>query len=575
MDGVGGTTRVGRCVRRLGSAVGVSLALIEPVDAATVSGRLSFPAPDSPRDGCRVEVVLSPQRNGGPGRGPGMESERRRPTVSAMAAPDGTFRLARVPEGVHTLRAECPAARAVALITIGAANEAILPAPIVLGDVTLALAVAPPLDPFGRPWRLVVATADAEPARLAALDALPRAGAWTLPGVPRGAYVAELRDHRGALWMSQPVTAGPDTGTITLAVPLTAIAGRVAFGRQPVAAQLVFTDAAASRRVALESGKDGRFSGSLPALPQGDWTVEIRAGKPALERRLEDVLAHGRADGGRTWLDLDLDTRGATGCVTNEAGAPAPGAVVTGEAAGGTRVQAVANTDGCFDLGTPAPGLYRIAAESPEGFSEGADVEIADGWPQSLTLVLKARQRLLGRVVSDHGPVSGAVVQPWLPPGVPRSAVETDGDGRFGQTLPTDASDVGVTVIAPGYATKMTRVSLADAPLDVPVGSAAGALVVEVPAATSDGARVVVRHDGTLELLEYLAQWGTTEAGRRGTRVTLPRVEPGPYTVCRVGAAEMAALWAGDAPPDRCVSGTLNEDGRLALILEPARAEAP
>ena len=300
--------------------------------------------------------------------------------------------------------------------------------------------------------------------------------------------------------------------------------------------------------------------------------------RPPLERRLEDVLAQGRPEGRRTWLDLELDPRGATGCVNTEGGAPAPGALVTAEAEeAGARVQALANGEGCFDLGAPAAGTYRVWAESPHGTAELQRVEIADGWPQTLRFVLKSSRRVAGRVVADGQPVGSASVQAWLSPGVPRSAVEADADGRFEETVASEGDELGVTVIAPGYALKMTRVFLDEGAIEIPLTTSGGELTVEVRHGERASDRsVVLTRDGGVEWLDYLLQWGSVHSHAGGRRVVLPQVEAGSYRACLVERSELPALWAGDAPADRCTSGTLADGGRLVLALDgPVPKEMP
>jgi hypothetical protein len=264
--------------------------------------------------------------------------------------------------------------------------------------------------------------------------------------------------------------------------------------------------------------------------------------------------------------------------VTTEGGAPAPGALVTAEVEeGGARVQALANREGCFDLGAPAAGTYRIWAESLHGTAEPQRVEIADGWPQTLRFVLKGSRRLAGRVVADGQPVASANVQAWLSPGVPRSAVEADADGRFEQTVPIDGGELGVTVIAPGYALKMTRVFLDEGALEIPLTTSGGELTVEVRQGERASVRsVALTRDGGVEWLDYLLQWGRVHSHAGGWRGVLPHVEAGPYRACLVERSELPALWAGEAPADRCTSGTLAEGGRLVLTLDsPAPQEMP
>jgi hypothetical protein len=544
-------------------------------EGSTLRGRVVLSSGAAPIETCAVELTAAPGRGGALGRGPGSETEKRRAIVSVPLAGDGTFRLSSLPPGTHTLRAFCPSARALTFVTVGAEAETIIAAPIVLGDVTLAATLDPPLDPAGRAWSVTVSTTDAVPALVAAA-VVARRGAWSLPGLAVGSYFVEVADQRGTPWLSRRVELTRTSRPLVLAIPRTEIAGRLAFGGQPIAATLTFMDSSGAPRVALESDPSGSFAGALPRLPAEDWTLVVTSRHPPLERRLEGALAQGRPDGRRTWLDLDLDPRGATGCVTVAGTAPAPGALVTGEAQDGARVQVIANDDGCFDLGTPPAGVYRIWAESPSSSAEAQQVEIADGWPQTLHFDLTGSRQLAGRVIADGQPVASAHVQAWLAPGVPRSAVGADSDGRFEETVPIDETELGLTVIAPGYATRMTRVRSDDTPIEIPLTTTGGALIVDLPRGGPAGARsVLLRRADSVEWLDYLAQWGSASSGAQGRRVTLPLIESGAYTACLVARSEVPALWAGDAPSGRCVSGTLDDGGRLVLSLNAGPQPEP
>jgi Carboxypeptidase regulatory-like domain len=547
-----------------GCATGVT-----PGGGSTLRGRLTLSSGAAPVEACAVELTVAPARSGAVGRGPGSEAQKPRAIVTApVVAGDGTFRLPSVPPGMHTLRAICPSARALTFVMVGAEAETIIAAPIVLGDATLAATLDPPLDPAGRAWSVTLSTTDAVPTVVAAAVAA-RNGAWSWPGLAVGSYFVEVTDQKSMAWLSQRIELTRTSRPLVLAIPRTEIAGRVAFGRQPIAATLMFTDPGGTQGIALQSDAGGSFAGTLPRLPAGDWTLVLTSRHPPLERRMESALAQGRPDGLRTWLDLELEPRGASGCVTVAGGAPASGALVTGEAQdGGARVQVIANDDGCFDLGTPPAGTYRVWAESRSGSAEAQEIEIAEGWPQTLHFDLKGSRQLAGRVISDGQPVPGAHVQAWLSAGVPRSAVGADPDGRFEQTVPIDGRELGITVIAPGYATKMTRVFPDDAPIEIALTTAGGELIVDVRRTdTADDRAVLLRREASVEWLDYLAQWGTASAGASGKRVTLPLVESGAYTACLVARSELPALWDGDAPSGRCTSGTLDDGGRLVLSL--------
>lgn len=103
---------------------------------------------------------------------------------------------------------------------------------------------------------------------------------------------------------------------------------------------------------------------------------------------------------------------------------------MTGEAQDGARVQVIANDDGCFDLGTPPAGVYRIWAESRSSSADAQQVEIADGWPETLHFDLPGSRQLAGRVIADGQPVASARQWTWLNNNCQRGACRRNNASR-------------------------------------------------------------------------------------------------------------------------------------------------
>jgi hypothetical protein len=172
-------------------------------------------------------------------------------------------------------------------------------------------------------------------------------------------------------------------------------------------------------------------------------------------------------------------------------------------------------------------------------------------------------------VVSGGAPVADAAVQVWVPPGVPRGFARTDRDGRFEVPVPAGATEVGLTIGAPGYALKLTRRAIAHEQT-IDLGVSGGTLVLDLQRSrrTLDGANTpYLVHGGAIEAAGDLAAWRTAGAGARGAGLTvIEAIEPGVYALCLAGPAELPVLWRGGSlPSQRCRSGSLDAGQTLTL----------
>jgi hypothetical protein len=548
--------------------VETSLGRIVLVRGASVRGRLARADGAPPAGPCRAEVRARPVRvpEGRPAEG--------ETSVAAVSDQRGFFQLAGLPPGGHLLTAECAAASAARLVTVRPDAETRLEEPLVLEALSLDLTLHPPVDPTGRPWRVHL-QATAPHGRSILRDAqVPADGRWLHRGLTRGAYRVEVTSESGARWASRTWTFDEATTSVALEVSIATLAGRVRLGARPLRARLTFVSEAGAGPVSLESDDEGHFEGSLPteATRGAGWTVEVEAAQPPVSRRLEVVVAASKE--GPVWLDLVLPLVSARGRVVDLEGRGAPGAEVSAEdIATGTRRVAMANGEGVFELGGLPEGTHKVVAESPDGVSDPVALTVQEGAEQEVELVLKRPVRSAWYVTSDKGPVAGAGVQLWIPPGIPRTFLRTDAAGRFEHGLPPEVTEVGATVIAAGHATRMSRLALgADDPGAIVLQAAAGTLVLDVgPTSGLDPMALVLAHGGSLESVGALVRWGEGAGARAtGHRVILPGLEPGAYAFCHADPEDLSALWLGAPMAEgRCASGSLPEGGVLELDLPP------
>jgi hypothetical protein len=537
----------------------------------SVSGWVAERSGTPPRGPCTVEV-----------RGPA--GRRESSTRSAPVSATGFFKVLGVDPGPSLVSALCPGARATRPVTVRLHAATLLPDPLVLDGVALDVVVTPALDPSGRPWRLDVFDTTSDRRQIAAGEPLSPDGRWVRPA-SRGFYQLDLRTAAGARWLSRPVELTERTGPLGLDARGLKVTGVVYAARGPLRAGLVFSNDATHAEVALQSGEDGSFRGHLPwsdEVQGSGWDVEVSSTTPPVSHRLQQVAIPAAEGDAEAWLDLTVPAAAARGTVLSEDGQPQQNAQVLSESLDDAAAVHVATTDekGNFELrGLPA-GPYRVTAEGTHGLSEPYELRLGDDVEAEIVLVLKRRKRLVqGEVRSGEGPVAGAAANVWHPPGMARGSTLTDEQGRFELGLPRDVNEVGLTVGAPGFALRMMRVPAAG-PITIPLDTPSGTLVL-VGAAQDDGpgtpATVLVAHNGAVESLDALLDWGVRNGGGvEGETVVVPGVEPGVYSVCRVLPREVATLWSGSNGTGACQGGTLAAGGRLQLSLPnpPTRVSA-
>jgi len=536
---------------------------------ASVFGRAVRGDGSSPQGPCRATLRADLARRGAlePDQGGAPEGETR---SAVPLSGRGYFQVVGVPPGGHVLAVECPAASAVLEVRVQADRETRIDPPLRLEELTLAIVVTPRVDPQGRPWRLTVDTTAPRWRRIADKAPASADGRWERRGLTAGSYRVDLQGSDGTQRLQRFFDLRAGSGPLSLRVGFVEVAGRVRLGTQPLRARLVFGNEAGGEPGTLASDGDGRFQGLLPVAPgvtESRWTVEVHAAQPPIHRRLEGVSVSvvGTAS---PWLELAVPLFAVRGTVVSEGGEAQSGAQVTFEdTRSGARTVTATDDAGGFEVPDLPPGSYTAVAESAAGVSERAALDVAEGTESELQLVLKRSERVAFYVVSSQGPVADAAVQVWSTPGVPRGFARTDRDGRFEAALPPGTTEVGLTVGAPGQALKLTRLPVSDEQT-ITLGASGGTLVLDLqgPGHAPEGATPYLVHDGAIEAAGALAGWGTTTAG--GGRAVVEAIEPGVYALCLVGPAELAALWRGTLPSDRCRTGSV-EPGRTLTLAPP------
>lgn len=549
--------------------------------ASSVFGRVVRRDGSNPPVPCRASLQPDMER-----LGPGENNSERAPTDEASFSVPlnqrGYFQVVGVQAGKHVLTVACAEASGFREFVVQADGETRIDPPLQLEELPLDIAVTPKLDPAGQPWQITVDETAPRYVRIANKATTSADGRWSRRGLMTGNYHVFVRSSDGTLWLQQYFNLRANSEPLSLRLASVKVAGHVMMSSMPVRARLVFSNNAGGQSATLMSDNDGRFQGILPVTPNiqetSSWTVEAHVAQPPVDQRLLGVNVP--IGGAATkLLDLELPTIPVRGSVVSEDGQAQRGVQVTFEDSSGVRTTTSTDGAGNFEMSDLPPGKYTAMADSPEGTSDRTPFDVTGGNESNLKLVLNPSMRAPFYVVSSDGPVVNAAVQVWIKPGVPRAFAHTDQNGRFEVTLPPGTTEVALTVGAPGYAIKLTRLKISsesaidDSPNSantVSLDNSGGTLMLNVhpPGRTpEDSAMLYLVHNGAIQDALSIAGWGSEQTGAIGNGPEVVKaIEPGKYAVCRIAnQSQLSALWSDQLPSDRCRSGSLEQGETLTL----------
>ncbi|MFN7961629.1 MAG: carboxypeptidase-like regulatory domain-containing protein [Thermoanaerobaculia bacterium] len=558
----------------------VDLGEISLQQGASVSGRIEVSGTGAPLAGCGVRLGIPSAR-----ASDDLETRRRLELLTASASSNafGFFQLSGLAPGTYELQATCPgrAVATLAPVEVVQGLETRLKEPLVSGlPVSLSLAVVPPLDPYGRPWRLRLWAERSVPgAASSQTGTVDDNGVWQASGLQPELHHLLVLSEDGEGWMEREVDLRRGDARELVTIPLVEVRGASCVGESPPGV-LLFGGRQAARSVRLPVDLEGRFEGFLPE--EGPWWVVWQASRQDPGGTdLGEVEVRKRA--GKSFAELELslpDTR-LTGLVVDESGRPVPEARV---AAGGSsqktrggRARAPQMTtdtdhDGKFELlGLPA-GTAMVSAMKPDQDLESdyQDVELREGEEgPELRLVLRSQRTFSGRVTSGGSPIPGARVlagpdlassraAKWQRPWRTLPAVSPIGCGS--------ARWVDLVAWAPGHVCAFRRfVADPSQRFEIDLPAAGGSLELELGSLAQAGSTVLwIGSTPVLAFsLDLLSRRGLVEAPAPGV-FRLANIEPATVLACQGRAAIAALLSDAPPPPEACVSGTIQVQANLS-----------
>lgn len=553
--------------------------------ALSVFGRAVRKDGSAPPGPCRATLLPDAERGGGPGASQPDNPPPDEKPYTVPLSQLGYFQIVGVMEGNHTLSVDCQGASGFEVMKVQPTGETRLD-PLVLQDLTLAIAIAPPTDPAGQPWQLTVDVTAPRLRRIADTSQVSADGHWTRHGLMAGSYRVAISSSDGMSWLKQDFELRPDSPPLALRLASVRVAGKVLMNGQPVRARLEFSNEDGGEPVTLNSDDSGRYAGLLPIAPDAretKWIVEAHVAHPQTVRRLEGVYVPTPAPGKVVPVDLELPTMPVRGTVVSEDGRLQSNAQVT-FVAEGSGYQNTAMTDGSgnFEMADLPPGRYNATAQSDYGISDPQSFTVADGTENKLKLIMHPNLHIPFYVLAkDQEPIEDATVQVWIAPGVPRAMGHTNRDGRYEATLPPGTGEVALTVGAEDYAINLVKMPISSTPPAnqsdpsqtpnaVTLHADGGSLVLNFQPAdgTLDrSATLYLVHNGALVDARTLEGWGTSSAGTNPDGpADVESIEPGDYALCIVtDPSQLADLWQGNTPQDRCSTGTVKQGSVLTL----------
>lgn len=541
-----------------------------PRRGASVAGWIETQAGEAPARPVRIE--LAPERLGAPER-QGEWQRLRSVGLEAASNERGFFQIEGVAPGSYVLSIKeagyAPIRVSPVVVREGLQTE-VIDRLVLSPPVRLELSISPPIDPYGRPWRIQLREQRAygDPAVASWQGTASREGLWVQGGLAPGAYQLAVADDEGGRWDSREISVEGNPAAVQVEVPVVEVRGSVTLGDEPLAATLWLGGQFGQRRVRFEADEEGRFQGLLPG--EGLWKAEVVSQKERFRAPLDPVDV--RVPPGKSYATVSLKVPATllAGETVDEAGRKVAGALVSALA---TAAEVETDEEGEFEVRGLKPGMVLFEAEHHEASSGPVEALIKEeGESPRLRLVLRKKKEIQGRVASAWGPVPGAELLAF--PAVDRVAgaavvaAISGADGRFTLEVPSDVRQLTLLVFAPGYAMRLLPVSVdGKLALDIAVDTAGGTLVLDLPESQAGSPPPLLLHNGTFTLLPLLSRWVRLQGGAwqvpQSGRFTVPNVEIGDYRLC---SADSSGEVRQGREPKGCASGFLAPSAELTLV---------
>ena len=511
---------------------------------------------------------------------------------TASVSERGFFQFEGVAAGSYLLQVEQPgyAPAKMQPLEVWPESESALQDPLILRrPLEVEFQIHPALDWLQQPWTIrVIRRVDSGPAfdqsgwmeRKA-----DRTGLLRLSNQSPGRFDVTVIDslgnplHNGAdLFID-----GPESAHQEILLELIDLRGELSFRGEPLAATLWFGGRSGAEHSKMVADAEGHFEGVLQR--GGKWLVEIEAKELEIDSSVEVVVRPAKDRDAE--VEIELPDSEIFGRVVDEAGQPVEGASVQ-FASSVDSVFIFSEADGGFQfLAAPiGPGQLSADDRRPDGdfTSDPVRFQVVEGQAEGpFELRLRATVPFAGKIVSERGPVPGAIIS-WAsqePELLHTGSARSDLDGGFHGTVDRRSQTLRLTISPPGHALTAALVEFGATPVTVRVGIESGTLRVRVPGSERElmdqGTRVLFFQNGLLLNTPDLGLWAMGHgqplmtSGENEVVATIPWLAPGQYQACLLvrslrTAESLAQQLARTA---NCASGYLAAGSTLELTLEP------
>jgi hypothetical protein len=525
-----------------------------------------------------ARIHLLPQVFGDP-TDPAQSEGLKAMSLTAETNARGFFQLQEPAPGMFVVIAEKEdlAQTGRAGIEVRSGLEAQILDPLVLSKpLTLRLSLEPSLAPSGSPWHVILeqkAFADNMRPKGYRGDATVE-GLWEQKGLNPGKYRLHLNDGRTA-WRSEEIELSEESSTLHLSLQGLPVRGRVYLGDQPLEASLLLYGGSGNGQARVRSDEEGEFETLLSS--EGRWNVEV-SDSDNLKLRLDPIEIRKVPGQSYARVEIRIPDTFLQGVVVDEKRQAVPKADVQFFSHKRPLTKAVTDDKGRFEIRGIPPGDFYIYAQEGERQSEWLQTRVEEERDNpELELALRTRLRVQGRVFSSTGPVAGAQINAFAStPGTTFGGGDRTISGPAGEftlKLTSGVEAAHLNILAPGYATRMLRLPLGQAPaFEIPLEPVGGTLIFDFGDRTVDQIRTgigILAHGGSFVPLVGTLEWARTQRVPQSDprRIVLPNMEAGEYLLC-AGPESYVSIPLGMAPPpEQCSRGTLAPLGELVLSL--------
>jgi hypothetical protein len=407
-------------------------------------------------------------------------AQSRLQTFKAEPNSRGFFQFSGLPPGTYTIEAAAPSASPSIPVDIEVREprEYALETKLRLNALAeLDIAVLPPLDPFGKPWRVKVARYVPMSAylKVVAEGTFSESGFWKREKLAAGPHQFEIVDSTGNVHHSRDVDLQANTPLQAVSISFVRIAGTVRTGERPLAARLHF-NSLKGEQVTTRSDAEGRFETYV--AHEGNWTVEISPFKSWQTLRINAVAIRSSATKDVATVDLSLPGGSVRGKVVDEDGKPIKSGVLIRIGRGSPLSETMSDPQDGFRLVGLARGSYDLIAQAEDAEGDPRPITIGDT-EEEVTLVARHTRNLLVWLGTSSGrPLAGAIVRYWTSLSSYIHEAATGPGGTFTVPVTSTTPLITAVIVAPGAPRALVTLSPSEERLEVVLPDVSGRLHV-------------------------------------------------------------------------------------------------